>query len=84
MPPIPDPPRPLTQHGAALWKQYVHKGVDRDDLLAVCELLDERFALRGRYLRTGEPSDQKLLRAVDDQYQEQLRTVKRAASWAAT
>lgn len=76
MPEHPDPHRPLGPAGTALWAAALEDGAAAtEDLLLVCEQLDERVALRIRVLRDGDPEDRRALRDLESKVAHALRRV---------
>lgn len=69
-PPLPS--RPLGPHGQKVWADAWATGRadtfnDDEALQQLCELVDERVALRGRVLREGDPRERSQLRTIDAQ-----------------
>jgi len=69
---IPDPHRPVGAVGRALWEQiwrcgavWIARDVDVEMVLMVCELADERQALRVRVLSDNDPKERRGLRDLD-------------------
>jgi hypothetical protein len=71
----PEPRRPLGRHGRELWNEiwtspaaWLAPGVDSEHVLVLCELLDERVALRATVLRAQDRHERRALRALDTEY----------------
>lgn len=71
---IPIPPRALGKSGSELWHRIWSFGMswvspisDIDLLMMVCEMIDERSALRLQVLRDKRPEDRRALRTLDSQ-----------------
>lgn len=69
----PEPARPLGQQGRALWDRIWSAGatwlaerVDVEQVLILCERMDERVALRVKVLRDGDWRERAGLRALED------------------
>lgn len=75
-----EPARPLGPAGRAVWERFAGM-VDADRLLAACEAVDERVALRIAVLR-GEVKGRAALRALDDRVSDTLDRLAREASWS--
>lgn len=67
----PEPRRPLDTAGRGLWDEVWRTGgtelIDPSALLQLCELMDERIALRERVLSDGEWRERSALRVLDAQ-----------------
>jgi hypothetical protein len=70
----PDPARPLGQAGRELWERvwtaganWLAERVDAEQVLILCEQVDERQQLRVRVLRDNDWRDRAALRALDAQ-----------------
>lgn len=68
----PEPERPLLQPGRALWDKVWEMGAnwispssDVELLLMTCEMVDERWNLRAKVMRDGDPKDRRGLRALE-------------------
>jgi hypothetical protein len=77
---VPEPTRPLGAAGRAHWAEWWGR-VDETDLLAFCELHDERAALRPRVLRDSIPQDRAALADMDRRLEAQLIRLRRDAAW---
>jgi hypothetical protein len=76
---IPNPPRALGKSGSELWDRiwsigmsWVSPTSDIDLLMMVCEMIDERSALRLQVLRDKRPEDRRALRTLDAQLMQGL------------
>jgi len=68
------PARPLGQGGLALWDAALANGAPAgEELLFLCEQVDERMALRMRVLRDADPDDRKALRQLEQRVAHALR-----------
>jgi hypothetical protein len=69
--PAPEPLRPLGKEGLALWQRVWarpgSKALDEDEVLVLCEQMDERVALRYSVLKLGSWHDRAALRVIDAQ-----------------
>lgn len=75
----PDPARPLGREGRALWDRvwaagatWLAERVDAEQVLILCEQMDERAALRVRVLRDNDWRERAGLRALDAQIMDGL------------
>jgi hypothetical protein len=74
--PRPSPPRPLKAAGLTLWNDVHSFGDVRgnvEELLILCEQLDERSELRQRLTASGEWRDRIGLRQLDDRIDAALK-----------
>jgi hypothetical protein len=65
---MPEPDRPLGKPGRELWDRiwesgaaWISPNTDIEILLITCELVDERWALRGEVLQTKDPRQRRQL-----------------------
>lgn len=75
----PEPPRPLGAPGQALWDRAWRDSwlpPEPDELLLLCEQMDERVALRVRVLRDADWHERQQLRALDAQVNAGLRHLR--------
>jgi len=75
----PEPPRPLGKFGLELWERIWSMGMswvspisDIDLLMMVCEMVDERQALRVQVIRDNRPEERRALRSLDAQLMQGL------------
>jgi hypothetical protein len=75
----PDPSRPLGKPGLELWETVWSAGVawispstDAEILLMTCEMVDERWNLRARVLKSEDPKDRRNLTQLTKLIQENL------------
>lgn len=75
----PEPPRPLGKFGSELWERIWSMGMswvspisDIDLLMMVCEMVDERQALRLQVIRDNKPEERRALRSLDAQLMQGL------------
>lgn len=71
---VPEPLEPLGATGMRMWTRlwnlgavWISPATDMHLVQQVCELADERAALRLRVLRDADPQERRGLRAVDEQ-----------------
>lgn len=76
---LPEPSRPLGKPGRELWDRVWANGVawispdtDSEILLMTCELVDERWNLRARVLKTEDPKERRNLNQLTKLIQENL------------
>ena len=71
-----EPARPLGPAGSALWAAALDAGGEPgEELLQLCEQVDERVGLRIRVLRDGDPDDRRALRDLEGKVAHSLRRV---------
>lgn len=80
----PQPPRPLGTEGNKVWTHWARRVDDRDQLLSLCEAVDERIFLRTKVLR-GEaaPAERDGLRKLDAAIEATLAAVRKDSEWRA-
>lgn len=75
----PEPTRPLGKPGRELWDRvwqagatWVSPNTDSEILLMTCEMIDERWNLRAKVLKSEEPKDRRNLNQLTKLIQENL------------